>query len=334
MKIVLSEVAGGPESLVLREIDPPTPKAGEALIAVRACSVNYPDALMIADRYQFKPPRPFAPGLEAAGVVEALGEGAEGLAVGDRVIALLSFGGMAEKVVVPASACIPMPAAMSFEHGASFIATFGTAYHALKQRGRLRAGERLLVLGAGGGMGLAAVSLGRAMGARVIAAASSQEKVDLAIASGAEAGLVYPTSLADAQARKDLAGLFKSAAGPDGYSVICDNVGGDYAEAALRAIAWEGRFLTVGFPAGIPSIPLNLALLKSCDIVGVLYGVFAQREPAANRANVQALMDLYVAGDIRPQVTATYPLEQAGAAIAELSSRKAMGKIVVTPGAE
>jgi NADPH2:quinone reductase len=333
MKIVLSEAAGGPETLVLREVDAPVAGPGQVLVAVRACSVNFPDALMIADRYQFKPPRPFAPGLEAAGVIEALGEGVEGLAIGDRVIAMLSHGGMAEKIAVPAAGCTPMPDAMSFEHGASFIATFGTAYHALAQRGRVQPGETLLVLGAGGGMGLASVALGKALGARVIAAASSQAKIDLAISLGAQVGVVYPAAVADLEGRKALAGLFKAAGGAAGFDVICDNVGGDYAEAALRSIAWGGRFLVVGFPAGIPSIPLNLPLLKGCDIVGVLYGAYAQRNPADNRDNIGALMDLYVAGAIAPHVSASYPLEQAGLAVAELSNRQALGKIVVRPSA-
>lgn len=332
MKTVLSEAAGGPETLVMREVETPVAGPGQVLVAVRACSVNYPDALMIADRYQFKPPRPFAPGLEVSGIVEALGEDVQGLAVGDRVIGLLSYGGMAEKVVLPAEGCTPMPANMSFEHGASFIATFGTAYHALVQRGGLQPGQKLLVLGAGGGMGLAAVTLGRALGARVIAAASSQAKVDQAMALGAESGVVYPDGPLDGDGRKALGALFKGAGGEAGFDLICDNVGGDYAEPALRSIGWGGRYLVVGFAAGIPALPLNLPLLKGCDVVGVLYGAYAQRAPAGNRRNVRALLDLYEAGKIAPHVSARYPLEQAAQAIAELSNRRAIGKVVVTPG--
>jgi len=238
---------------------------------------------------------------------------------------------MAERVATAAANCRRMPDAMSYEHGASFLATYGTAYHALEQRGRLRPGETLLVLGAGGGMGLACVELGRAMGARVIAAASSQEKVNLALSLGAADGIVYPAAAEDPESRKQLAGLFKAAAGEGGVDVVCDNVGGPYSEAALRSIAWGGRFLVIGFPSGIPAIPLNLPLLKGCQIVGVLYGLFAQREPEANEANIERLMALYAAGEIRPHVSVSYPLEQAGAAIAELVNRTAQGKIVVTP---
>ena len=330
MKTVLSEGPGGPETLVLREVEEPFPGQGEVLVAMRACSVNYPDALMIADRYQFKPPRPFAPGLEVGGVIEALGPGVQGLSVGDRVIVLLSYGGMSEKVVAPASGCTPMPDSMSFEHAASFIATFGTAYHALVQRGRLRAGQSVLVLGAGGGMGLAAVTLGKALGGRVVAAASSHAKVDQAVALGAEAGVVYPDGPLDPDARKALGAQFKAAGGEAGFDLVCDNVGGDYAEPALRAIAWGGRYLVVGFPAGIPALPLNLPLLKGCDVVGVLYGAYAQRDPEGNRRNVKALLDLYEAGRIAPHVSARYPLEAAAQAIAELSNRRAIGKVVVT----
>lgn len=331
MRIVLSEVAGGPETLVLREVPEPVAGSGEVVVAVHACSVNFPDALMVAGQYQFKPPRPFAPGLEVAGEIKSVGPDVTDLRPGDRVIALLSYGGMAERVATAAANCRRMPEGMSYAHGASFLATYGTAYHALEQRGCLRPGETLLVLGAGGGMGLACVELGRAMGARVIAAASSQEKVDLAMSLGASAGVIYPAAADDLESRKRLAGLFKEVAGDGGVDVVCDNVGGPYSEAALRSVAWGGRFLVIGFPAGIPAIPLNLPLLKGCQIVGVLYGLFAQKEPEANQANVERLMALYSAGKIRPHVSASYPLEQAGEAIAALVNRTAQGKVVVTP---
>lgn len=329
MKIVLSRSAGGPESLVLGDVAEPVAGPDQVLIRVHACGVNFPDSLIIADRYQIKPPRPFAPGSEFAGVVEAVGRRVTEFGVGDRVIAVPGWGGMAEKVVADVSDCMHMPDEMAYDQGASFVATYGTAYHAFKQRGRLRAGERLLVLGAGGGVGLAAVQLGRAMGAHVIAAASTQEKLDLARLAGAESGVVYPAEIEGPDARKRLAEVFKGVCGPTGADVICDTVGGAYAEAALRAIAWGGRFLVVGFPAGIPSVPLNLPLLKGCDIAGVIYGAYAQRDPAGNAANIRELLALFLAGRICPHVSARYPIEEAARAIADLVSRRALGKIVV-----
>jgi NADPH2:quinone reductase len=237
---------------------------------------------------------------------------------------------MAEKLAIAADRCIPMPDGMPFDEAAAFIFTYGTSYHALKDRAQLQRGETLLVLGAAGGVGLAAVELGKAMGARVIAAASSEDKLALAKAHGAETGLVYASGAIDKDGAKALADQFKAACGPGGADVIYDPVGGDYSEAALRAIAWEGRFLVVGFPAGIPKIPLNLPLLKSCQIVGVFWGAFTQRDPAANAANIRELMDLYARGAIRPTISDRVPLARAGEAIAALAGRKAKGKIVVT----
>jgi NADPH2:quinone reductase len=219
---------------------------------------------------------------------------------------------------------------MPFDEAAAFLMTYGTSYYALKDRGYLKAGQSLLVLGAAGGVGLAAVELGKVMGARVIAAASSQEKVDLAISRGAESGMVYPEGPFDRDGQKALANLFKEACGPAGADVIYDGVGGDYAEASLRSIAWEGRFLVVGFPAGIPRLPLNLTLLKSCDVAGVFWGAAVARDPAAHQLNVQDLMDMYAAGKIRPYISEVFPLSRAGAAITHLASRKALGKVVVT----
>jgi NADPH2:quinone reductase len=330
MKAVLSKSVGGPETLVLEEVADPVAKAGQVLLAVKACGVNYPDVLIIEDKYQFKPARPFSPGGEVSGVVEAVGEGVTGLKVGDRVIASTGNGGMAEKIALDAARCIPMPASMPFDEAAAFIMTYGTSHYGLKQRATIKPGESLLVLGAAGGVGLAAVELGKAMGARVIAAASSQEKVDLAISRGADSGVVYPTGPFDKDGKKALANLFKEACGPNGVDVIYDAVGGDYAEASLRSMAWEGRFLVIGFPAGIPAIPLNLTLLKSCQIVGVFWGAFVAREPKLHQENVAELMQLYVDGKIRPHVSETFSLADSGKAIAHLASRKAMGKVVVT----
>jgi NADPH2:quinone reductase len=329
MKLVLSTAPGGPETLVLRDMPDPEPGAGEVRLAVKACGVNYPDTLIIRDLYQFKPARPFAPGGEVSGVVEALGAGVAALKVGDRVIGSAGWGGMAEKLVLPADRCIKIPDAMPFDEAAAFIMTYGTSYYALKQRAVLKAGETLLVLGAAGGVGLAAVELGKAMGARVIAAVSSEEKLAFAKAHGADDGIVYSRGPFDKAGAKALADLFKSACGADVANVIYDPVGGDYAEAALRAIAWEGRFLVVGFPAGIPKLPLNLTLLKSCQVVGVFWGAFTHREPAENEANIQALLGLYAKGAIRPQISARFPLAMAGAAIAQLAARAVLGKIIV-----
>lgn len=332
MKAVLSKSVGGPETLVLEEVADPVAKAGQVLLAVKACGVNYPDVLIIEDKYQFKPARPFSPGGEVSGVVEAVGEGVTGLKVGDRVIASTGNGGMAEKIALDAARCVPMPASMPFDEAAAFIMTYGTSHYGLKQRATIKPGESLLVLGAAGGVGLAAVELGKAMGAKVIAAASSQEKVDLAISRGADSGVVYPTGPFDKDGRKALANLFKEACGPNGVDVIYDAVGGDYAEASLRSMAWEGRFLVIGFPAGIPAIPLNLTLLKSCQVVGVFWGAFVAREPKLHQENVAELMQLYVDGKIRPHVSETFSLADSGKAIAHLASRKAMGKVVVTMG--
>jgi NADPH2:quinone reductase len=330
MKAVLSVEVGGPGTLVIRDVESPRARPGQAVVSVKACGVNYPDVLIIEDRYQFKPARPFSPGGEISGVVKEVGEGVTAVKVGDRVLGNTGSGGMAEEIVLDAARLTPIPESMSFEEAAAFLMTYGTSYHALKDRGRLKTGETLLVLGAAGGVGLAAVEIGAAFGAKVIAAASSQEKVDLACAHGAASGVVYPRGPFDRDGQKALADLFKQACGEAGANVVYDGVGGDYAEAALRATAWEGRFLVIGFPAGIPRIPLNLALLKGCDIVGVFWGAAVARDPAGHQRNVRELLDLFAAGKIRPHVSQTFPLERAGEAITHLAERKAMGKVVVT----
>jgi NADPH:quinone reductase len=330
MKAMLSKRVGGPETLVLEEMPDPAPGAGQVLLAVKACGVNYPDLLIIEDRYQFKPPRPFAPGGEVAGTVAAVGPGVKSLKAGDRVIGSCGHGGMADKLVIAADDCIAMPADMPFDIASALVLTYATSLHALKDRAKIKAGETLLVLGAAGGVGLSAVELGKAFGARVIAAASSEDKVALARKHGADGGVVYATGPFDKAGGKALSDLFKQACGPEGADVIYDPVGGDYSEAALRAIAWEGRLLVVGFPAGIARLPLNLALLKSCQIVGVFWGGFARRDPKANAANIAELMQLYAKGAIKPLISERYPLARAGEAIARLAARKAVGKIVVT----
>jgi len=329
MRALLSESPGGPETLRLREVPDPVPGPGDLLVRVRACSINYPDVLIIEDKYQLKPPRPFAPGSEIAGEVEEVGEGVEGWMPGDRIIAATGFGGLVEKIVISAKGAIALPAERTFEEGSALLLTYATAIHALVDRGRLQAGQTLLVLGAAGGVGIAAVEIGKALGARVIAAVSSEEKAAAARAAGADATVVYPTGDADPRA---LSQLFKDAVGATGADVILDPVGGDYAEAALRSIGWKGRFLVVGFPAGIPKLPLNLTLLKSCDVCGVFWGAFAARDPKRNAAHVDQLFRWWAEGRIAPKVSATYPLERAGDAIVALRDRRAIGKLVVAIG--
>jgi NADPH2:quinone reductase len=329
MKALLSKASGGPDTLSLDELPDPTPGRGQVLVAVKACAVNYPDVLIIEDKYQFKPQRPFAPGGEIAGVVEAVGEGVDAFAPGDRVIAVIGHGGMAEQVVVDASRLYPLPEGRSFEEGAALLLTYATTIHALLDRGRLREGQTLLVLGAAGGVGLAAIELGKAFGATVVAAVSSEEKAEAARAAGADRTLVYPRAPFDKDQSKALAEAFKAAVGSAGADVVYDPVGGDYAEPALRAIGWEGRYLVVGFPAGIPRLPLNLTLLKSCDVCGVFWGAFAARDPQANQAHVERLFRLWAEGRIAPRVTETFALEDGGRAIAKMASRQAIGKLVV-----
>lgn len=330
MKAVLSKEVGGPETLVLEELPDPVAGPGQVLIDVKACGVNYPDVLIIEDKYQFKPTRPFAPGGEVSGVIAAVGEGVTRFKVGDRVLASTGWGGFAEKLALEEQRCTPIPDNMPFDEAAAFVLTYGTSYYALKDRGALKAGETLLVLGAAGGVGLAAVELGKAAGARVIAAASSQEKVDLALKHGADSGVVYPRGPFDKDGQKALANLIKDACGPNGWDVAYDAVGGDYSEATIRAAGWNGRFLVIGFPSGIPKIPLNLTLLKSCDIVGVFWGAAVARDPKGHAQNLKDLMGLYAEGKIKPYVSERFPLARAGEAIAHLSSRKAMGKVVIT----
>jgi NADPH2:quinone reductase len=330
MRALLSHRPGGPETLELGEIPEPVPGSGEVRVAVRACGVNFPDLLIIQDLYQVKPPRPFAPGGEIAGIVDAFGTGVEGLRAGDRVLMSPVRGGMAQKVVGPAANCWNIPDAMPFDEAAALLLTYGTSQHALQDRAQLKPGETLVVLGAAGGVGLAAVQLGKTMGARVIAAASTEAKLALAREHGADDTVQYPATALDKAAARALTDRFKSACGPNGAQVIFDPVGGDYTEAALRAIGWQGRHLVVGFTAGIPRLPLNLTLLKSCQLIGVFWGEFIAREPRQHAANVAALIALYLEGRIRPAVTERFALDRGMDAIARLGARDARGKIVVT----
>lgn len=328
MKAILSKDPGGPDTLVLEDVPSPTPKAGEVVVSVRAVGVNFPDFLIIQDMYQYKPPRPFSPGGEISGVVKAVGEGVTQFKAGDKVFGSIGAGGMAEETVVAAGRMHKLPDFMPFDEAACFLMTYGTSHYALKDRGHLKPGETLLVLGAAGGVGLAAVELGVAMGATVIAAASSQEKVDFCISKGAHKGIVYPENPLSKEQQKAFSDQIKELGG-GGVDVIYDGVGGDYAEPAVRALNWDGRFLVIGFPAGIPKLPLNLTLLKSCQVIGVFWGAFVMRDPKAHAENLADLFRLYQDGKIRPHVSNRYPLAQAADAIKELSQRRAMGKVVI-----
>lgn len=329
MKAIVSRSIGGPETLMLEEVDDPVAAAGQILVRVKASGVNFPDTLIIEDKYQFKPRRPFSPGAEFAGVVQAIGAGVCSFQVGDRVMGFSRWGAMAQKIAISASRCVKIPDRMPFGEASVFILTYGTSYYALKERGALKRGETILVLGAAGGVGIAAIEIGKAMGARVVAAVSTASKAALAREHGADRAVIYPTGPFDPPLRKHTACLLKEACYPDGAHVVCDVVGGDYSEAALRAIACGGRFLVVGFAAGVPQIPLNLPLLKSCQIVGVFFGPWLDR--GADRVTRAAtdLLEWYQSGKLRPCISASFSLEQAGDAIAQLAARKAMGKIVI-----
>ncbi|NQZ97939.1 MAG: NADPH:quinone oxidoreductase family protein [Myxococcales bacterium] len=323
MRAVICKSFGPPENLVVEEVDDPIPGPGQLLVEVRAAGVTFPDALMVEDKYQYHPVPPYTPGGEVAGVVRALGEGVEGFAVGDRVSAGSAEGGFAELSAVGAGSARVVSDAMSFEEAVGISYSFGTALYGLRDRGNLQAGETLLVLGAAGAIGLAAVELGKQIGARVIAAASTDEKVSLCRERGADEGINYST--------ENLKERVKELTGGKGANVVYDPVGGDYAEAALRATAWEGRFLVIGFTAGIPRLPLNLPLLKGCQVVGVFFGAMMGREPKRAKRINDDLMALCDEGKISSYVTARYPLERAGQALRDLTERRAMGKIVVVP---
>ena len=331
MKALRSHSKGGPETLTLDEIPDPVPGPGEVLIAVKACGINFPDTLIVEDLYQYKPERPFSPGAEVAGVVEAVGAGVTGFRPGDRVAALLSYGGLCEKLTAAEERVFALPDGISFKTGAALLLAYGTSLYALKDRAQLQPGETLLVLGAAGGTGLSAVELGKAMGARVVAAVSSEEKATAVRLAGADEVVIYGRPPFDKDQSRALGAAFKSACGPGGAQVIYDAVGGDYAEPAIRSIGWEGRYLVIGFTAGIPKLPLNLTLLKSCDLRGVFYGEFIAREPARNAALIAELLDMTASGRIKPLISQSFPLARGGEAIAELGERRAIGKIVVTP---
>jgi NADPH2:quinone reductase len=308
---------------VVEEVDDLRPGPGQVVVDVHACAINFPDVLMIQNRYQFKPELPFSPGGEMAGVVSAIGEGVTGLSIGDRVLASTGWGALAEKVAISAAAAILVPQGIDLVHASGLLYAYGTSQHALQDRARLQPGEVLLVLGAAGGVGLAAVELGALMGATVIAAASTEDKLELCRQYGAAMTINY--------AEEDLKERVRVLTGGVGANVVYDPVGGRYSEPALRATAWDGRFLVIGFADGdIPKIALNLPLLKGCAVVGVFWGAFVGREPERHRRNIDQLLGWWKEGKLRPHVSSCYPLERAGEALRELADRRAKGKVVVT----
>lgn len=324
MRAVVCKAFGPPEDLVVEEVEEPEPGPGQVLVDVRAAAVTFPDTLMLEDKYQFKAPPPYVPGGEVAGVVAALGEGVDKFQLGDRVVGGLgTTGGFAERAVVSAAGARVLPDGVGFAESTGLNYAYGTTLYGLKYRGKLQPGETMLILGAGGNVGMTAVELGKLMGARVIAAASSDEKLDLCRERGADETINYAT--------ENLKDRAKELTGGQGCDVIYDCVGGAYAEAALRAIGWEGRFLVIGFTAGIPSIPLNLTLLKSCQIVGVFYGAMTARDPELRDAVTGELIELTASGKLRPHVSGRYSLDQAGEALRSLMDRKAVGKVVIEP---
>jgi NADPH2:quinone reductase len=326
MKALLCKQFGPPESLVLEDLPSPKAGAGEVVISIKAASVNFPDVLIIQNKYQFKPPLPFSPGSELAGVVKEAGPGVSNVKPGDKVIAFVTYGAFAEEVKTEAARLLPMPQGMDYDSAASFILTYGTTDHALRDRAQMQAGETLLVLGAAGGVGIAAIEIGKAMGARVIACASSDEKLSVCRQHGADEAINYAT--------EDLRERIKALTQGKGVDVIYDAVGGSYSEPAFRSIAWRGRHLVIGFAAGdIPKLPLNLALLKGASVVGVFWGDFTRREPKAFAESARQLASWYAQGKLKPHVSATFPLDKAAEAMNLLASRKAKGKVVIRIGA-
>lgn len=324
MKAILCKAWGLPDTLVVEDLPDVIPGAGQVAIDVQAAGVNFPDVLIIQNKYQFKPELPFSPGGELAGTVRALGEGVTQYKVGDKVIAFVGHGGFAQQISVPVQAVMPMPPGMDFDIAAAITLTYGTSHHAVVDRAQLKAGETMLVLGAAGGVGLAAIEIGKVLGARVIAAASSDEKLEVCKAHGADATINYST--------QDLREAVKAATGGKGPDVIYDPVGGIYAEPAFRSIGWRGRYLVIGFANGeIPKLPLNLTLLKGASLVGVFWGEFAKREPKANLAAMRELMGWLAEGKIKPHISGRYALADTPQALNDMAARKVTGKVVILP---
>lgn len=324
MKAILCKSWGLPDTLVVEDLPEVTPGAGQIAIDVQAAGVNFPDVLIIQNKYQFKPELPFTPGSELAGVVRAVGEGVTQHKVGDKVLAFVSQGAFAQQIAVPAQAAMPMPPGLDFDTAAAVTLTYGTSHHAVVDRAQLKAGETMLVLGAAGGVGLAAIEIGKALGARVIAAASTDEKLAVCKEHGADDVINYTT--------QDLREAIKATTGGKGPDVIYDPVGGVYAEPAFRSIGWRGRYLVIGFANGeIPKLPLNLTLLKGASIVGVFWGEFARREPKANAAAMRELMGWMAEGKIKPHISGRYALADTAQALNDMAARKVTGKVVIQP---
>lgn len=324
MKAVQCKTWGPPDTLVVEDLPDVVPTAGQVAIDVQAAGVNFPDVLVIQNKYQFKPELPFTPGSELAGVVRAVGDGVVKLKVGDRVLAFVNHGAFAQQIAVPANMVMPMPPGLDFDTAAAITLTYGTSHHAVVDRAQLKAGETMLVLGAAGGVGLAAIEIGKALGARVIAAASTDEKLAVCKEHGADATINYSSG--------DLREAIKAATDGKGPDVIYDPVGGIYTEPAFRSIAWRGRYLVIGFANGeIPKLPLNLALLKGASLVGVFWGEFAKREPKANLAAMRELMEWMAAGKIKPHISARYSLSETPRALNDMAARKVTGKVVIQP---
>ncbi|WP_286758881.1 NADPH:quinone oxidoreductase family protein [Sulfitobacter sp. UBA1132] len=329
MKAMLSTAPGGPETLELTEMPQPEPKKGQVRIRIRAAGLNFPDTLIIKDLYQMKPPRPFAPGGEVSGDVDAVGEGVSNVAVGDRVLAMTGFGGFATDIIVDAERVLKIPDAMPYDEASCLVLTYGTSHHALKNRAEIQPGESLLIMGAAGGVGVAAIELAKAAGARVIAAVSSEDKAQFCRDLGADETIIYSRDMDDRATQKAFSDEIKKLSGGEGVDVVYDAVGGAYAEPAVRALAWKGRYLVVGFPAGIPKIPLNLTLLKGSQIMGVFWGAHTAREPKVHTENMADLFRMYADGQIKPRISARYPLEKAADALNLMQDRKVQGKVVL-----
>ena len=332
MKALQCVELGMPDKLQVNDVPDPEASTEHVVIENKAASVNFPDVLMIQGLYQFQPELPFIPGGESAGIVSAVGDGVENISVGDRVFAMTGMGAFSEKISAHNSSVVKIPDNMGFETAAALPMTYGTSLYALKQRANLKAGETLLVLGAAGGVGLATVELGKAMGARVIAAASTNEKVNLCIQHGADEGFIYPSGVLNRDQQKELSNKIKELSGGIGPNVIYDPVGGSYSEPCLRSIAWEGRYLVIGFAAGadqIPKMPLNLTLLKGCQIVGVFWGAWVGMHPEENKKNFEELFKLHSEGKINPEVSDSFTLDDGALAIAHLKDRKAKGKVII-----
>lgn len=330
MKALQCVELGGPDKLEVKDVDTPSAIPGHVVIDVKSGSINFPDVLMIQGLYQFQPPLPFTPGGEAAGVISEVGEGVTNFKEGDKVFSMTGLGAFAEKTLVPEASCTLIPDSMDYDTAAALSMTYGTSLYALKQRANLQAGETLLVLGASGGVGLSAIELGKAMGAKVIAAASTQDKVDMCMSHGADEGFIYPSGTLDRDQQKELSNKIKELTGGMGANVVYDPVGDSYSEPCLRATAWEGRYLVIGFAAGqIPKIPLNITLLKGCQIVGVFWGAWVGQFPDENKKNFDELFKLHAEGKINPEVSQTFSLDNAADAFTHLANRKAKGKVII-----